>query len=302
MSSTPIETRVPNENALAGAVATVLRKSRPASAVSEAILAMQRRGEVHGRQEADARRSLVETADTIVSAIRAMTQAEQEQTWMKAIGDGLIADRRELRNGVAALVAIALQRTNLSASFRSQMRTVIQSAIEAGVTVASLAGQGSVSAAYRAIRAPGLERLPSSAHCHLRLDSGEAARAAVDGRLFRIEGGPTEGFRLVACDPVVNRSVARPLIDGAAEEVPQVAEEPSYGERPWFCIRAFTVRGVSTKPDAKKLLETSAEFVVATDPSTKSSIRVWRLTRDTPEVRAIIEAHDPQPWPRTEGA
>jgi hypothetical protein len=285
------------------------KKVALASVAASAIQAMQRCSNSLVQHEAGLRTALIRTADEIVTTVRAMTQVEQDQVWMKAISDGLIPDRREMRSGVAALVAIALGRTSLSPSSRSQMRAVIGRAIKDEVTVASLAGEGTIWSAYKALRTPDVIRLPGAEQtlfrppCHLRLGGEEAARAAAEGVLFRIEGGPVEGYRLVACEPALSGAAAGRVIGGDAVEVTEdsrlLPAEPAE-ERPWFCTAPFTVSGVSAKPDAKKLLVRSATSEQAVDPNTNKEVLVWTLKHDTPAVRALIAAHDPQPWPRLE--
>ncbi|WP_424140655.1 hypothetical protein [Roseomonas chloroacetimidivorans] len=304
ISSTEIpvsESKVPE-----GAITTPpSKKAALASVAALAIQAMQRCSKILVQHEDDLKTALIRTADEIVTTIRDMPQLEQDQVWMRAISDSLIPDRRETRSGVAALVAIAFGRAGYSSSAMSQIRAVIAHAIEDEVTVASLAGKGSIWAAYKALRAPDMGRLPSPPLCHLRLDSKEAARAASEGIMFRLEGGPEQGYRLVACGSALEPPAAGPVIDGDAEEVAADVEatpaEPAE-EQPWFCTAPFTVSGVSAKADERKLLEGSATSEKAVDPNTSKPVLVWTLERDTPEVRAVIAVHDPQPWPRPEVA
>lgn len=291
-----------------------LKKTTAISPAAAAIQTMQRLSDALVRQEASLGTALIRTADTIVTTLRSMSQTEQEEIWRKAVSDRHIRNRQELCNGVAALTALALDRTSLSAASVSQFRTVVRYALETGGTVASLVGKGTIWSAYKTLRAPGSDQHPAPEPalclppCHLRLDGEEAARAAAEGTLYRLEGDQKEGYRLVRCGNALDASTAGLVIDGDAEEVMGGAEAtppedlfvrtPTAEERPWFCTAQFTVSRASMNLDAKKLLQASAALERPTDPTVGSNAYVWTLVRDTPEVRAIIAAHDPQPWPR----
>ena len=132
MLEVPEEASAPAGETKGGTAVTVPKKARSISTAAAAIQSMQRHGEALVQHEASLTAALIAAADAIVTALRPMSRAEQEMVWMRAIGEDLIPNRHEMRNGVAALTAIALGGIKLSAASLSQFRTVVRHVLETG--------------------------------------------------------------------------------------------------------------------------------------------------------------------------